>query len=337
MEIGEWDLNWSNIKKTVNNPSRTIDELVLYYSLRSPMTVTNSQHTLGTNIFDKEWDVAIILDTCRVDALESVADEYDFIQDVESIWSVGGNSPEWIARTFDKNHLNLIENTIYLSANAHAQTILENRNPYKKDKHLNYKLLRHFDTVSKTDLQDIQYLFKYEPMGSSGEYGHERGGTPPRYVTDRAIDVGRNEDFDRLILHYFQPHSPWVSNAISQERKLKSHEEGFGYITETGDVDSAWDSYLDDLRWVLDDVEILLENMDQEKIVITADHGDAFNEYGVMSHKIGAIHPKIRKVPWVLTSGTDTETYEPTIERPTDSAVETEEINDQLEALGYKT
>lgn len=337
MEIGEWDLNWSNIKKAVHNPSRTIDELVLYYLLRSPMTTINTQHTIGTSIFDKEWDVAIILDTCRVDALKSVADEYDFIQDVGSIWSVGGNSPEWVSRTFDKNHSDLIKNTIYLSANAHAQTILEDRNPYKNDKHLNYKLLRHFDTVTKDDLQDVEYIFKYEPMGSSGEYGHERGGTPPRYVTDRAIDVGRNKDFDRLILHYFQPHSPWVSNAISQDRKLEKHEEGFSYITETGDVESAWNSYLDDLRWVLDDVELLLENMDQEKIVITADHGDAFNEYGVMSHKIGAIHPKIRKVPWVLTSGTDTKTYEPTIEEPADSAVETEEINDQLEALGYKT
>jgi hypothetical protein len=56
-----------------------------------------------------------------------------------------------------------------------------------------------------------------------------------------------------------------------------------------------------------------------------------------MSHKIGALHPRIRKVPWVLTSGTDTNSYEPTAEEPTDSGVETEEINNQLEALGYKT
>jgi hypothetical protein len=174
-------------------------------------------------------------------------------------------------------------------------------------------------------------------MGTSGECGHERGGTPPRYVTDRAIDVGRNEDFDRLILHYFQPHSPWVSNAITQNRNLEKHEEGFGYITETGDDESPWSSYFDDLRWVLDDVELLLENMDQDNIVITADHGDAFNEYGVMSHKIGALHPRIRKVPWVLTSGTDTNSYEPTVDEPTDSGVDTEEINNQLEALGYKT
>jgi hypothetical protein len=41
-------------------------------------------------------------------------------------------------------------------------------------------------------------------------------------------------------------------------------------------------------------------------------------------------------VPWVVTSGTDTKSYIPTIEKPTDSGVETEEINRQLQALGYK-
>ena len=227
-------------KKAVSNQSRIADEIVLYYLLRSPLTALNSQQTIGTNIFHKEWDVAIILDTCRVDVLKSVADEYDFIEDVGSIWSVGGNSPEWIAQTFDEKHANPIGETIYLSANPHAQTILENKNQYKNDNHLNYKLLRHFPTVEKADLQNVEYIFKYEPMGTSGECGHERGGTPPRYVTDRAIDVGRNEDFDRLTLHYFQPHSPWVSNAITQNRNLEKHEEGFGYITETGDDESPW-------------------------------------------------------------------------------------------------
>lgn len=337
MRIGEWELNWSNTKRALSNPSRVIDELILYYALRSPMTALNSQITVGTNIFDEDWDVAIILDTCRVDAIQSVADEYSFIEDIDSIWSVGGSSPEWIARTFDKNHLDLIEESIYISANAYTQKILEDRSQYESDNRFNYKILKHIPTVCKTDFQSIEYIFKKEPMGTSGEYGHTRGGTPPRYVTDRAIGLGRSDDFDRLVLHYFQPHSPWVSNAIAQDRELKKHEEGFGYITETGDNESGWNAYLNDLCWVLDEVELLLENLEQEKVVITADHGDAFNEYGVMSHKIGAVHPKIRKVPWVLTSGTDTETYEPTVEKPTDSGVESGAIDDQLEALGYKT
>jgi hypothetical protein len=31
-------------------------------------------------VYDLEWDTLIILDTCRVDALRTVADEYDFLE-----------------------------------------------------------------------------------------------------------------------------------------------------------------------------------------------------------------------------------------------------------------
>jgi|AntDeeMetagen285_2_1112576.scaffolds.fasta_scaffold04106_2 hypothetical protein len=337
MEIGEWNLNWQNIKRAVQHPSRVVDEILLYFLIRSPLTFINAIRPFGTNIFDREWDVVIILDTCRVDALKQLQDEYDFIKIVDSVWSVGGNSPEWIARTFDSRHTDVLKNTAYLSANPHAQRILEDKIQYENDNHFNFRLLRNFPSVDKEDLGKLEYIFKYEPMGESGQYGHRSGGTPPRYVTDRAIDVGRNEEYERLVLHYFQPHSPWVANANADNSELRPHEEGFGYITETGDSDSAWEAYLDDLRWVLDDIEILINNIDADKIVITADHGDAFGEYNVLSHKIGAIHPKIRKVPWMVTSGKDTNTHTTSIEEPDDTAVNKEQIDNQLSALGYKT
>jgi len=80
-------------------------------------------------------------------------------------------------------------------------------------------------TVDIEDLQSIEYLFEYEPPGEEGPLGHRKGNTPPRYVTDRAIEIGRTESYDRLIVHYFQPHSPWVANAIDTNRDLKSHED----------------------------------------------------------------------------------------------------------------
>ena len=56
----------------------------------------------------------------------------------------------------------------------------------------------------------------------------------------------------------------------------------------------------DDLRQGLDAVEMLVEDIDAENIVITADQGDAFSEYGIYSHPILPI-PPLRKVPWVST------------------------------------
>jgi hypothetical protein len=278
----------------------------------------------------------ILLDTCRVDALREVKSEYNFIRDVESMWSVGGRTPEWIARTFDQDHEAEISQTAYLCANNFVVPILENQRQASNDAHLKLKSLRLMPTVDLSDLGKIEYLFEFEPPGESGLLGHEQGNTPPRYVTDRAIDVGRDNNYNRIILHYFQPHSPWVANAIKEDRALNQYEDDWwGYLTETGDKETVWKAYLDDLRYVLDDIELLLNNLDAETVAISADHGEAFGEYGSMGHKTGSLHPKVRKVPWTVTSGEDTHSYTPTIEESVSSEMSREELDQQLEALGY--
>jgi hypothetical protein len=74
----------------LKNPTRALDEFVLDYLYRTPAVDLNGIQTIGTNVYEKDWDVLIVLDTAHVDALQIVMDEYDFIEDVNSIWSVGG-------------------------------------------------------------------------------------------------------------------------------------------------------------------------------------------------------------------------------------------------------
>lgn len=338
--MDKYELSVENVTKALKNPSRAIDKIFLEYSVRLPATLLNSKLTIGTNVYDRDWDVLILLDTCRVDALKAVADEYDFLNDIGSIRSAGGASGEWIARTFDESHRELIQNTAYLTANAHARQILDEQTQrYNPDKHLTYKALRYFPTVGIEDFGTVEPLYQYEPWGEEGDLGHIKGMTPPRYVTERAISIGRKMDYDRIILHYFQPHSPWVSTALSEDRELNEYEDDWwNYLARTGDVETVWDSYLGDLRYVLDDIEILLKNLSADTVAISADHGEAFGECGVRGHEIGSLHPKIRTVPWVETSAVDQETHTPTIEAPnTEPELSTDEVEEQLSALGYKT
>jgi len=331
-------LTLNNLKKGLKNPTRAIDRFVLDYVYRTPIVWLNSIRTIGTNVFDREWDVLIVLDTARVDALRIVAEEYDFIGEVDSIWSVGGASAEWLARTFDEQHLDEIQTTAFCSAQSHIQEILDTK-IHKTDsgRPLPFKTLQAIPSVDIDDLGKAEYLFNFETIGEEGPFGHIEGNTPPRYVTDRGIAVGREHDFDRLILQYHQPHTPWFSQALEEDRELEYHEyDWWNYYYETADIDSIWGAYMSDLRYVLDDIEILLENLDAEKVVITADHGEAFGEYGVLGHKLGSLHPQIRKVPWVVTSAEDKKTYEPTIKEPDNEKMSREELDSQLEALGYK-
>lgn len=328
----------NNIRKGLRNPTRVIDNVVLGPLYRIPAAALNGYRTIGTNVFDRDWDALIVLDTARVDALCEVKDEYDFIEDVESIYSVGGASAEWLARTFDEPHKSVIQNTAFISAQSHIQEILDTKvQESVSDKPLPLKILRLMPSVDIDDLGKAEYVFKKETIGEDGPFGHKEGNTPPRYVTDRGIAVGREYDFDRLILQYHQPHTPWFSKALEENRDLKYHEyDWWNYYYETNDVESIWEAYMSDLRFVLDDIEILLENLDAEKVVITADHGEAFGEYGVLGHMIGSLHPQIRKVPWIETSATDKQTREPVVEELKQTKMSREKMDEQLEALGYK-
>lgn len=137
-----------------------------------------------------------------------------------------------------------------------------------------------------------------------------------------------------MILHYHQPHTPYVANALAEDRPLEPYEENpFRYIRRTDDRETVYETYLDELRWVLDDVEVLLANVDAEQVVISADHGEALGDYGVYGHLIGSLNPAIRQVPWVETTATDSQSYTPEFDSPRDRDVSADA---QLEALGYK-
>lgn len=293
----------------------------------------SSRNLLGRNVFEEDWDLLILLDTCRPDALRAVEDEYPFINSVEKRRSVGGQSPEWIANTFDRSYADVISNTAYITANPHSGTVFENnlesRWDNTDDTIDNIERMRKwgkYDFVSKEDLGKYDPLWKYE---SKDDYEHP----PPRYVTDRAIETARESDFSRIILHYMPPHAPYVSRAREEERELKEHESNpFGYLRNTGDKETVYNAYLHMLRWVLDDVELLLNNIDSEKVVISSDHGEAFGEYGVYNHHSGSLHPHIRNVPWSVTTATDRHEYEPQF-NPEETSERS--VEDTLEALGY--
>jgi len=94
-------------------------------------------------------------------------------------------------------------------------------------------------------------------------------------------------------------------------------------------------AYHDNLRFVLDQVAVLLNNFDAENVVITADHGEAFGEMGFYRHPVACPLPIVRKVPWVETSATDTETVDPSAPDP-EAADTTSSVDERLEQLGYR-
>lgn len=281
-------------------------------------------YNYGTHVYERDWDVLLVLDTCRPDVLAEVASEYDFLADYDPeadvLNSVGSRSPEWIDKTFDLESVAgpELENTAYVSANPHTR-----------------------DVPAFDDLLLLDEVWKY---GWNQNYGV----VPPENVTDRAIDVNRTHNPDRLIVHYMQPHSPyrslvsdhpeWFSLEVGMDNPNQLPEMIIWERLRTGRIsrDKLWAAYRDNLRWVLDSVELLLNNVNADNVVITSDHGEAFGEWWYYGHSSTAPIPVLKRVPWAETTATDHTTYKPNL-TPNREAMEltNEEASERLRNLGY--
>ncbi|WP_162991414.1 alkaline phosphatase family protein [Halostella salina] len=310
---------------------RIATELVGAYI--STVSIVQSYFRLGTNIYEDDWDGLIVLDACRVDALREVQDEYEFLTGIESQWSRGSNSKEWLENTFTAEYLNRIDSTAYITANPFVNELdgsppdpsgyPPGRDSAICNNRLTSGLIRD-DVVSAEDFGDIIELWDLAT-------GEDDPQTHPSPVTDCAITTARKTDYERYIIHYMQPHHPFYGDAGDKPW----NKEPFRYLKNGGDYEAVRDAYIDNLRLVLDHVELLLENFDAESVVITADHGELFGEWGLYSHMVGVPHPNLRKVPWVETTASDTGSYEPEYER-SDERVSEDELQERLKALGYR-
>jgi hypothetical protein len=263
----------------------------------------------GDPVFARDWDLLVVLDACRPDALAEVADGYAFLPaEPGSIRSVAGCSKVWMERTFTPEWRGELQETAYVTAN-----------PYS-DEYVDPEAFALVDEVWRDRWDD------------------DLGTVRARAVTDRAIAAARTHEHDRLLVHYMQPHFPSVPDPLDSGIDIDNFGEWDSVWDRlrAGDasVERVWRSYRANLEYVLDDVALLLENCDADTAVLTADHGNAFGEWGFYGHPPRTPIPAIRRVPWVETSARDRGTHTPAAQpdRVDESAGS---VESHLRELGY--
>lgn len=289
----------------------------------------SSRWPIGLDVFKESWDVLIILDTCRIDALKSVKNEYHFLGDISGKTSIGGATPEWISNTFTTSRETDLEKTGFISASGWSKAVIEDKD--RPESNLNCPWAPTNWSVASPSvfgLLDHSWMYINEQVP-----GNENVHPSPQKMTERAIHFSRTRDLDRIIVHYVQPHYPYVSQARAEGRDtLRQYEESpFEFLRSGGDRELVWEAYMSELRTALDSVQTLLENIDSSTVAITADHGEAFGEYWMHGHRSGSFHPKVRRVPWVLTTASDEETVNPDINTRRTRG----DVVEQLKGLGY--
>lgn len=265
----------------------------------------------GRSIFEKPWDVCIILDACRADELTSQRTNFEWIDNVGRFPSLGSCTWDWLPRTLEETDDEILQDTVYVCANPFSG-----------------------EFCTEGQFYELDEVWRYA-------WNEDKGTVYPRPVTDRAIHHGRTTDASRLLVHYLQPHVPFLSAetpSLSRENfdfDANSSPDAWDQVTR-GELsrETAIRWYRQSLKYVLEDVQLLLTNLDADRVVLTADHGEAFGEWGIYGHPENINLSCLTEVPWLETEATDKDAHTPAeYDREPDSVHRT----DQLEALGYTT
>ncbi len=164
---------------------------------------------------DDEWDYCLVLDACRYDVFSGIYDDY-LDGRLEKRRSPGSSTPEWASRTFTGDH-----DVAYFSGN-----------PFINDLGIPLRELKWgsscgYDWTANDHIRAVVDVWKHG-------WDDDLGTVPPdslaRSLADRA---GLDADTDRTVLHYMQPHAPYLSRAAGG--KLTQIREGLRDQDTDGD------------------------------------------------------------------------------------------------------
>lgn len=281
--------------------------LILGEINRAVLKRVGSYANFGTRCFEEDWEVFIILDSCRHDVMQEVTqtENYAFLpEEVPSRYSCASTSEEYVQKAFDEEFTGEMEDTALICGNLWPAKLREELT---------------------LDERFSEYIV------APREWRNTSQNISPEKITDTAIKYWRErpDSVNRMIVWYMQPHAPY------RTWELSSNEIWDGLMSGELSRDEVWRAYYDNLLWVLDEVDDLLKNLDSDQVIVSADHGEAFGEFGCFGHPKYVPLPMLKKVPWIRTTAVDEKSREPDTTLTSSDDLSTEEINEQLKNLGY--
>lgn len=271
----------------------------------------------GPSFYTREWDILILLDTCRPDVFEEIAIPYLEERGVEvseffSVVSNASQSREWMERTFIDDYSLEISQTAYITANVYTGKVFDG----EQGLHPFAELVE----LWRTDWDEEFATVRAEDV-----------------VSNALPYVGTDRPTQKTIVHFMQPHFPSVADPItSQQKPVKPDYTGQSTTFAWNKLqdrevskDRVLESYRNNLRYALDAVIDLVEHADGT-VVISSDHGQAFGEWGVYGHPPSTRTKQVLEVPWAVVKSKNS-AKENTRDREDSGTVE-----EKLAALGYK-
>ncbi|WP_144905924.1 alkaline phosphatase family protein [Halobellus captivus] len=172
---------------------------------------------------------------------------------------------------------------------------------------------------------------------------------PPKAVTEAAINTVQRYPNKRIIVHYMQPHGPFISDSAKgtiigpgktppPERSLFEHWKIF-IGEELTNKEDWWRAYEDNLKLALPYVDRLMSQI-EGKHIVTSDHGEMLGSRArpipikYWDHHVGIHVDELLTVPWLEYTNGNRRIIESGSPRDS-SELDKKEVSERLAALGY--
>ncbi|MCD6301514.1 MAG: hypothetical protein J7L82_05525 [Staphylothermus sp.] len=287
------NINYVKKSLTIPFPLRTkLYRIKSHININLLRKVFNNKYpnrTLQTRLINRrKFKYLIVLDACRFDFFEEYI--YRFLDGIlYSVLSPANETLSWLKRTWYKQRYTDI---IYFSSNV-----------FINSKKCYHGFCGHKKFLKVVDLWRIAW--------------DERLLTVPPWNVNKYVKIWsrlnkKHKKTHRFVIHYIQPHYPYISLNQDIIRKVYSISNELNITAEDAFLivlcsyikskDKIWELirrlYRENLKIVLKHVADLVTEL-EKPIIITADHGELLGEYELFSHP-NIAHPVIRIVPWFI-------------------------------------
>jgi hypothetical protein len=298
--------------KGISNPKLVVRRLNRLYHTRF---YKREKYPDGVDIPTEDWDNLIILDACRYDVFEEVA---NLKGDLQSRYSRASMTVEFLRSNFHNRDLT---DTVYVTANPM---------PYRVDE-------------ISLNFHDIINVWKDDGWDSR----HHT--VLPETMIEYGLEAAKTYPNKRIIFHFLQPHFPFITDETEFDKQTPDPSEDdtrqFWHQLFLGDLsisrETVREAYKDNLRAAIKPVKELLTTL-QGKNIVTSDHGNMIGESSAPIPIKEWGHPKytyteeLLRVPWLVYENGERKRISPD-EPGRKEAVADDVVTNRLEDLGYKT
>lgn len=282
----------------------------IYYSRRCG-TEFNRE---GVDVMAEDWDTLVILDACRFDLFERAHWQDG---DLEHRISRGSHTIQFLRGNFDGQSF---PDTVYTTSTP--------------------QLERWRDDID-VEFHDITNVW------NTDRWNGDEGTVLPADMTDAAIESHLDAPHKRHVVHYMQPHYPFIGSSITAGLRGLTEDDGFD-IWEAkmrGEIDVSaeeiWTAYRANFDAVIKSVDRLLEHVNG-RVVVTSDHGNMIGDRSFpipnreWGHPTGLYTDELVRVPWfvVETEAERRRIFADRIDEDRDR-VSVDTVTDRLGDLGY--